>query len=310
MREIKDTLYRHMERLHAIPGCTAVAIGRKIVGGRSTSRQCITVFVERKLPARAAAAPVPVMLDGIPTDVVERRFALRHSATDPNARFDPLIGGISIGSAAALGGGTLGCFIRTDGMVAGIPAAAYALTNAHILSAAMAAVDPTVLQPFAHDPPQQAIGNYAAGQLGPDRDCAIATIVGRNFLNQVPNHPLRPGNRTLAAQTAVAAIGDRVYKYGATTRHTVGTVTNIAFANAPGQGPPVHNAIYIQGENGGLWCAGGDSGSVAIRYTDDRVVGLSFMADTQHVVEGGFSAGLAYDIQAQMNLFGNNVTLA
>jgi hypothetical protein len=305
MNTLRSTLELHEKTLHGIPGCTATAIGKKIVKGVRTDQDCITVFVQKKQASPPPEQHIPRQLGEAVTDVVEKVFSFSLMATDPNARFDPLIGGISAGSAGALGGGSIGCFIISTGN-AHVAAGTYMMTNFHVLQNGAGGVDARVLQPFADPITNQVMGTYVYGQRGPAFDCAIASIQGRGYRNEVPNHPLRMGNRAINNQTAVAAVNDRVYKYGATTQHTVGIVHNIAFA-IPNQ---VQNAIYIVGENNGLWCGPGDSGSIALRYDNDRAVGLNFMEDTSVQVEGGSGAGLAYDIQTQMNVFGAAVRMA
>lgn len=309
MTDINATLERHKERLLAIPGCTAVAIGNKIVAGRTQNVHSIVVFVKEKRGDVDPAQAVPKEIDGVPTDVVQREFDFRPTATNPFARFDPVIGGVSITSYEALSDyGTIGCFI-TAGLAAVPPVIAgttYLLTNEHVVQVAHLGGDPRVIQPgYENTPPHgtkpptnYAVGNYVSGQRDATHDCAITTT-DRNWRNEVPNHPWQPGNRTLQG-TANPALNDRVYKYGATTKHTVGIVMNTNF-----HAGNIQNAVYITGENNGLWCAGGDSGSVSIRYADDFVLALNFMADTNTPVRGGFSSGLAYDIASQMLVFGN-----
>jgi hypothetical protein len=320
MDALPAILERHRAALFALPGCTAVAIGKKIAAGKRTNTDSIVVFVKKKghVPAGGAA---PALLEGIPTDVVEKTFDFRPTNIDPFQRFNPLVGGISLTSwEDSSVYGSVGCFIIADGQVPQVPYGNYLLTNQHVLAVAAASDDHRVIQPGNVDfppPANSAFGCYVFGQRDASHDCAIATIVQthgcpvpgqyiRNAVNQVPDHPGQQGWRILAG-TAAPALNDRVYKYGATTHHTVGNVTNINFST---QDNSIVNAIYIDGENGGVWCDGGDSGSVVIRYADDYVVGLNFRADTNMPVQGGYSAGLAYDILTQMQVFGNVVQLA
>jgi hypothetical protein len=220
--------------------------------------------------------------------------------------------------------GTFGCIIHTTGN-ANVPNGNYLLTNQHVLWYA----DPhnpnshtrVVIQPGkADEPPPQnySCGDYVYGVKNPTSDCAIATIgYGRTWRNEVPNHPWRPGRRTLAG-VAAAAPGDEVYKYGATTKSTRGRVLYVNFTPPH---LPIQNSIYIVNPDGTMWVAKGDSGSVLIRYSDDFVLGLNFAADENTMVPPNqhpalpdnlpaYSAGYAYDIQSQMNIFGGTVTLA
>ncbi|WP_410673573.1 hypothetical protein [Amycolatopsis sp. cmx-4-68] len=144
----------------------------------------------------------------------------------------------------------------------------------------------------------------------PAYDCAIVALGTRGFANEVPNRPWHPGNRALRG-TAVAVVGDRVYKYGATTGYTTGTVKNTTLTSTNRTGNiDVQNAILIEGDDGQIWCNGGDSGSVVVRYDTDEVVAINFRADFTSGDEHGYKQGLAYDIATQVALFSSAVTLA
>lgn len=302
-------LERHKRDLLAIPGCTAVAVGKKVSGGEVTDIECVVVFVARKGTPPNAAELVPTELGGVPTDVIEREFGFAPIATNPMERLNPIIGGISLTSYEdAVSYGSIGCFIAADGAVPGVPAGTYLLTNQHVVQVAAApGADRRVLQPGDVNgaiPANYVCGEYVHGQRDASHDCAITSVVGRGWANEVPNHPWHPGNRDLTG-LAVAMVGEEVYKYGSSTKHTVGHVT-FTHLNIEG----LVNAIYVSGENGGLWCNGGDSGSALVRYADDRVLGLNFRADTHTAVPGGFSGGLAYDITEQILVFSGVAALA
>lgn len=305
MQDIHVILDQHKATLLASPGCVAVAIGKKLIGGEPTATDCIVVFVRKKGPVPASIA-VPAQLAGVPTDVVERNFQFNPIATAPFARFDPLISGVSLTSwEDPHSHGSIGCFIDANGTMPNVPAGRYLLTNQHVVQVAATGGDTRVIQPGNVPPPcpppfpaNYLVGAYVHGLRDADHDCAIVHVQGRNVTNQVPNHPWCPGRRKLAG-IAVAAVNDRVYKYGSTTQHTTGIVTNINFST-----PGITNAILVQGENNGPWCDGGDSGSVMIRYADDHVMGLLFRADTTTPVTGGFREGLVYDIATQFQVFG------
>jgi Trypsin-like peptidase domain len=324
MSELSEILAKHKTRLLSMPGCTGVAIGYKEVKGEVIDRLAIIVFVKRKQPDIAAEHLVPAVLDDAPTDVVEKTFGLALTATDPFTRFPQLMGGISITPRdVPPPWGSLGCIIHTTGNAHVPHAGNYLLSNQHVLSYA----DPAnphsttrqVIQPGKTDEPapgNYSCGDYVWGQTTPTSDCAIASIgYGRTWRNQVPNHPLRPGNRDLKG-IAVAAVGDEVYKYGATTKSTRGVVRYVHYDDRV---LPIRDSIYVANADGTMWVAKGDSGSVLIRYSDDFVVGLNFAADETTILGKhpalpndlpAYSAGYAYDIQSQMNLFGGVVTLA
>ena len=57
------------------PGVTGVSVGYKVVGGRTTARLAIRVYVKHKHDVPEGEA-IPKVIRGIPTDVIERRFVL------------------------------------------------------------------------------------------------------------------------------------------------------------------------------------------------------------------------------------------
>jgi hypothetical protein len=242
-------------------------------------------------------------------------------ATDPHARHDPLFSGIAITTPMNyMGFGSLGGFIEADGSVRGVPAGIYLLTNHHVLQYA----DPThrdhngdqrILQPFLPMDPQYGnegenitpwyvIGTYTAGRLDASYDCAIAAVGNsRGYVNEVPKAPWNYGRRSFAA-IGQAARRDRVYKFGAATRFTRGRVVDVD--QNPGDRQHV---IIVEGVDGGVWADHGDSGSLLFREEDHAVIGLNFsmserMEDRHE--SGGSTVGYAYDITAQMAIFGSD----
>ena len=63
------------DRLLALPGVVGVDVGRKIVGGEKTEIVAIRVYVEKKLEI-GGESPIPETIEGVPTDIIERRFRL------------------------------------------------------------------------------------------------------------------------------------------------------------------------------------------------------------------------------------------
>lgn len=325
MSDINSVLEKYKQKIFGIPGCTGIAIGYKEVKGEVIDEISIVVFVAQKMNDVDSKNMIPKVLDGFTTDVVQKRVGLELMATDPFARFSDVFSGISITPQdTPPPWGTLGCIIHTTGNH-NVPPGNYILTNQHVLWYADPnnpnSISRTVIQPGNTDdplPPNYNCGDFVYGIKNVTSDCAIFSIdVTRNWENEVPNHPWRPGRRELMG-IAQAAVGDEVYKYGATTGSTRGVVRYINY-NDPVL--PIQNAIYIANPDNTMWVANGDSGSVLIRYADDFVVGLNFAADAHTMLNPdqhktlphdlpAFSAGYAYDIQSQMNIFGGVVTLA
>lgn len=115
----------HADQLIQIPGVTGVTVGRKITDGRETEAMSIRIFVERKGSFQPQHR-IPATFAGVPTDVEECVFehtgsGLAEAATAltlPNTeRYDPLIGGCSIGPVREVSpghetAGTLGVLVR------------------------------------------------------------------------------------------------------------------------------------------------------------------------------------------------------
>ncbi len=321
--DAKKVLDKHKDALLKTPGCNGIAIGLKEVNHRKIPEVSIVIFVQKKGQCNASDL-IPEKLDGIKTDVVEREFNFEEVATDPHARFDTLFSGIALTAQEdSVNYGTIGCFIRTNGLAAApprpaIPAGVYLLTNQHVVQVADPhnggngiIIQPNTTKPFPPPPANYNAGTYVYGIKDAQHDCAIVTLTAaynRGWANQIPNAPWWPGRNTLAG-TAAPQLNQNVYKYGATTLYTTANVRYVNYID------PTHtyvNAMYIENTNQGTWVDGGDSGSVVVTPWSNEVVGLNFRADTtKPALSGtGFYAGLAYDINAQMNNFGTVVTLA
>jgi hypothetical protein len=63
------------EELLKLPGVTGVDVGYKYVGGKKTDVVAIRVYVEEKKDVPEEDA-VPKQIQGVPTDVIQRRFVL------------------------------------------------------------------------------------------------------------------------------------------------------------------------------------------------------------------------------------------
>ncbi len=129
-----------------LPNVTGIGVGYKYVRGERTDQIAIRIYVAAKLSEQELRdrkfRPVPAEIEGIPTDVAELP-PMRPSA-DPSGsradRKDPLVGGISIGTANhPFSRGTLGTFVfdRSSGEQ-------FVLSNEHVLDAP---VGEKVIQP-------------------------------------------------------------------------------------------------------------------------------------------------------------------
>src|SRR5262245_36202288 len=84
------------------PGVTGVDVGYKVVGGKRTDELSIRVYVKKKMDVPPAES-IPLTIEGVKTDVIERTFVLQplHIPQEQVSRsrharsYDPLKGGIS-----------------------------------------------------------------------------------------------------------------------------------------------------------------------------------------------------------------------
>jgi hypothetical protein len=72
IRRIKEA---HEDELLKVSGVTGVDVGYKMVGGQPTDVLAIRVYVTRKIDPPPDQR-IPSEIEGVPTDVIERRFEL------------------------------------------------------------------------------------------------------------------------------------------------------------------------------------------------------------------------------------------
>jgi hypothetical protein len=72
IRRVKEEVERELLKR---PGVTGVDVGYKYVGRKETNILAIRVFVETKKELHGPDA-IPKEIQGIPTDVIERKFVL------------------------------------------------------------------------------------------------------------------------------------------------------------------------------------------------------------------------------------------
>ncbi|WP_299408625.1 hypothetical protein [uncultured Roseobacter sp.] len=209
------------------PGVVGVGVGWKYVGGRRTNELAIRVYVTDK---RDVPPPerIPPQFAGVLTDVIQRRIkpmvlaapVPQVAASVDASSYDPLVGGISIGSCREIGGnafsGTLGCPVvdrQTDDPMV--------LSNYHVLALdQMFAVGDQIVQPSVPDAgacPDDVIGTLQRAVLGGQIDAAVASATNRETRCEIVEIGAIGG-------TGVADIGMEVRKRGRTSRVTSGTI--------------------------------------------------------------------------------------
>lgn len=79
LEEIRKIKHQIEDELLRRPGVTGVDIGYKITAGQKTAQLAIIVYVEKKGDYRPGNE-IPKVIQGVPTDVIERTF-MRHASS-------------------------------------------------------------------------------------------------------------------------------------------------------------------------------------------------------------------------------------
>ncbi len=284
MIQIKQRVEQHYL---ALPGVTGIDVGYKVVGGEQTDQVSIRVHVAEKRTRVPATQKVPAEIDGVVTDVLERRYelqvALQELTVSPQGadttHYSTLQGGISMGPSRTVNGyifaGTLGAIVvdNASGQHA-------ALTNFHV-----ACVDSTwsvgdrQVQPSRIDtgvPPGDEFGAIVRALLSSHVDGAVVSIdSGRSNSAEIVQIGAVHGTKT-------ATLGAAVRKRGRTTGLTYGSVDGLsATVNVDyGDGIGVKTltdqvSITTDTSQNPLFSDHGDSGSVIVDGSG-YVVGLLF----------------------------------
>lgn len=289
-----------------MPGIKAVSLGKKTTGGKETGELAIKFHVEKKLAPGDLSQNelIPSMIEGIQTDVV-LDYGEPKPFINPSACYRPMCPGLMIRTAANPNAyGTLGCFIKITQPAAiptvtgagayvqasGVTNGDYLLTNEHVLHGANA--DIRVAQPDCTDPDHHC-ANFVASMNDEVHDCAIAKLVNANARNIIE---ITPGtSNTIDGAPGTAVVGDKVYKTGARTGVSAGTVTDVNYARNGKS-----NQVVIEG-----WADHGDSGSVWVRASDNKAVCLLWGG----IHENGITRVLNFDISTQLQAFAQTGTL-
>jgi hypothetical protein len=231
----------------------------------------------------ASADAIPTDIEGFPTDVIEAKIEPAHHSVpegqldvglDP-ARYDPVVGGISIGPCRTINGniyvGTLGMVVADTGT--GEPRL---LSNFHVMCVDDGwAVGQPLAQPGRPDGgacPADAVGAIAKATLDANIDGALSTLTGRRWSAGITDIGFVPA-------TATAARGQRVRKRGRTTELTTGTVESTTASVTLDYGHGIgrrtlDNQITVRADVA-PFMSGGDSGSVLVE-AQAMAIGLVF----------------------------------
>lgn len=296
------------DELLANPGVNAVDVDYKTVGGETTDKLSIVIWVDSKRKV-SEEEMLPLMIKDIPTDIVEGSFNLNEKVETESEESDllvnpsdPLIGGISIGPWQRDTAGTLGVIFLHNGTPT-------IMSNFHVLASGLNPQQgDRIVQPARPDGGTQnmIVGDYTFGLLGQPSNVDVAVAQGLNrfgFANSVTQIGTITGED-------VTFPGDYVCKYGRTSRFTSGVVISDTFTcqiNYPMFGPQTfYNQIRVRNHSPHHpFQEPGDSGSLLVNETQEAV-GLLFGSFTIQNPNGNIVEGIANPIHDVFRALGLN----
>jgi hypothetical protein len=270
-----ETKRRLEGELLSRPGVSGVAVGLAEQDGKPTGNLAIQIFVE---PGHWVRGELPESLEGHPVSVIECRMITgietltrpAPPAASMEDKYDPLVGGISIGPCmgAEFHGGTLGAVVidnETGGPML--------LSNYHVPAVRKDwPADRGVSQPWWRPCSDAQVGTLSRAKLDEHVDAAVAKQTGRGFDWEIEG--IGPLNGT-----ATAALGGPVRKRGFTTGLTSGLISSVdwsMYVTTPDGQQLMTRQIRIWGEQ--RFMDLGDSGLVIVDGPG-RAVGLGCAVD-------------------------------
>jgi hypothetical protein len=296
IRPVKEVME---DELLQRPGVVGVDIGYKRVGGRVTDELAIRLLVEKKRDVPVDQR-MPQIIEDIKTDVMQVGRIIPAQIPDTN-RYNPLVGGCSVGTCGVPPGGTLGMLVRdrNSGIV-------MALSCWHVLAAGSGGGPFSVAQPGPLDGgncPADIFGQLSRSAINEFVDCAVVTVdtAARNFAAQIQGIGFYTG-------PATTQINNRVVKRGKTTGLTYGDVDGLdasityEFAGVSYTFKQQITITRAAGVND-VFALPGDSGSVVVGWPNYRneVVGLVFATSINYVFYGDGAFAWANPISAVLD---------
>ncbi|WP_418027939.1 hypothetical protein [Paenibacillus sp. JJ1722] len=297
LKELLDVKRANESVLLSKPNVIGVDVGFKHVGGERTDEIAIRVFVKKKENVKPNDE-VPKTINGIKTDVIEEEEVVLQVLEVPvdapvleveRGRFEPLIGGTSIGPCRTFINnngqqvtyvGTLGAIVKKDNDKL------YALSNFHVMCVDSAfAPGDDMTQPGRPDGgncSNDLIGKLDNACLSSKFNCqnkqidaAICTIENRQVSSEILNIGRVKGK-------ALPVFGTAVRKQGRTTDLTFGSVDGLDRTVTINYGSSIgfvtlKNQISIKPDKNRnpRFSDEGDSGSVIVDE-QNQVIGLLF----------------------------------
>lgn len=249
-------------------GAHSIGIGRKESGGSRSDTLALRFYVDRKerldrLSGRAVPESVSFFSrqEGkqvkLATDVIETPRPVPEQ--DPETRIRPVPGGVSFGRSGSTG--TLGgwAWDTTDDTLV-------ALTNNHVL---LNTIGADTLQQGTADGgslPADKIGDVkrSIARIAPGTNLVDAAISDVDDAEDVDSVVLEIGPAVYARVTGTLDM--EVEKFGQTTRHTFGEITDADLETTSSDGFAFDQQLFIGPiDPSDDWSAGGDSGSLVFR---------------------------------------------
>jgi hypothetical protein len=205
--------------------------------------------------------------------IIEHRGPIRFKTPTTNHR--PPYPGISVGHYR-ITAGTLGCFVKDKKNIT------YILSNNHVLANTnKGKIKDPILQPGKMDGgkrPKDVIALLSSFEdlefsKPNSMDAAIAEVVDElNLISKI-------NQKNKISGTADPVNGMKVEKFGRTTGHTKGKIStrNLDLkVDFDGHEIEFQDQFEIKGNNGTMFCDGGDSGSLIFEKGTLKAVGLLF----------------------------------
>ncbi|MBM3999784.1 MAG: hypothetical protein FJ297_09650 [Planctomycetes bacterium] len=256
---------KYAEPLRGLPGVLSVDIGLRYVGRRATGEFAVRVHVARKLPEAELPEPrVPRQLDGVPVDVIARRF---HAGRAVAERSTVVAGGSIAPHHRPSMYGTMGLALL-DGLD---PARERWITCAHVVTGDRPTGDLARERLPVVDSGQAVVARSLVDRWAADErlDAAVLepeSTAASGFAAGMPR-PKRIG--ALTRQDVIDRVA--LLKYGASTGLSVGEADSVQSLPIPIHMPDgsvlwVRGQVQIRATDGRAeFAAPGDSGAAVLR---------------------------------------------
>ncbi len=299
LKSLKTYIRSHASFFLKDHNISSIGIGGKIKDGERTNQACLQFTVDKKsgpevsLESLNSVAIPPSIKIGdllIPTDILERKYNLSYQLVEDvtvnkrKTKLDPILPGISISNYKDCAG-TLGCIVYD--LYNNAP---YILSNWHVLHGDNGEIGDNIVQPGPPDDnrvSQNKTGKLVRSYLGIAGDCAISTIEGRGYVEDIYALNTRVEN------ICEVEFGDKVIKSSRTTNVTHGVVVRInviSKINYSGNTgikeigcfeigvdelyKPANGEISLPGDSGALWMIAEEGKALPI------MAGLHFAGET------------------------------